>query len=257
MTKGLTRFESFAEKLVEGTFDWLSGRRLEPVKVARRLSRVMEDNQTISAGKIFVPNVYRVGLHPETFRAFVSFKEALEEELASYLVDEAEHQEFHFVGRPHVTLTPETGIRRGQFTVHAELAGAADLSNDIDVTQAMHTEELRAATIADQHPQAEELQLIIGERVIPLSQPPISIGRSLDNDVIIQNASVSRRHAQIVFRHGRWLLRDLNSTHGTQVNGHRIEECVLRAGDTIRFGGVTVQARSAQPADSEQANDAR
>ena len=244
MAKGLARFEVFAEKLVEGAFTRLGGRRLEPVEIARQLSRAMEDNQTISAEKIFVPNVYYVALHPETFQQFVSFKEPLEEELASYLVEEAGHRGFDFIGRPHVTLTVEPRVARGRMTVSAELAGGgAGPADSIDATQAMRTDEIRAAAAPD-HPAGEALQLIIGQRVIPLNQPPISLGRSLDNDVIIQTASVSRRHAQVLFRHGRWLLRDLHSTHGTQVNGQAIEECVLRAGDTITVGDATVQVQA-------------
>jgi hypothetical protein len=246
MTRALAHFENAVEKLVEGAFDWLLRRRLEPVEIARRLARVMEDNQTIGAGKIFVPNLYRVGLHSETFKTFVSFKEPLEAELASYLTDEAGRQGFDFIGRPHVTLTIETGVRRGRCRVHAELAGSGSGALDpIDTTQTIHTAELRA--MANAGPQAatqEKLQLMIGDRVIPLSQS-LSIGRSLDNDVIVQVPSVSRRHAQIVFRHGRWLLRDLQSTHGTRVNGHSIDECVLRAGDTITLGDVTVQVQAA------------
>ncbi len=255
MASGLSRFEEFAEKLVEGAFEKLGRHRLEPVEIARRLSRTMEDDQTISAGKRFAPNVYRVGLHPETFQAFVSFKEPLEEELASYLSDEAERQGFHFIGRPHVILTPETTVRRGRLTVSAELAGGPSASiRDLDATQAMRTEEIRAATRAGQKDSAEQLQFVIGKRTIPLEQPPLNVGRSLDNDVIIQAAGVSRRHAQIVFRHGRWLVRDLNSTHGTQVNGHDIDECVLRAGDTVIFGDVTAEV---QPKPSSERSEER
>lgn len=245
MAKGLARFESFAEKLVEGAFDRLRGRRLEPVQIARRLVRVMEDNQTIGAGKVFVPNVYRVGLHPETFQAFVSFKEPLEAELAAYLADEAERQGFDFIGRPHVVLTADPGVQRGRLTVKADLAGmSTGPANDMEVTQVMRTEELQAAGGAEPTSPGEALQLVIDQRVIPLRHPPISIGRSLDNDVIIQATSVSRRHAQIVFRHGRWLLRDLNSTHGTRVNGHIIQECVLRAGDLLTLGEVTIRVEA-------------
>lgn len=245
MATGLARFESFAEKLVEGAFEHLGGRRLEPVEIARRLSRAMEDNQTIGAGKIFVPNVYHVGLDPETFQHFVSFKEPLEEELASYLAEEADNRGFEFIGRPHVAITVEPGISRGRMTVSAELAGgSAGPADRIDATQTIHTDDIRDAAIAEHHLRGDPLQLVIGERIIPLSQPPISIGRSLDNAIIIQAASVSRRHAQMVFRHGRWLLRDLHSTHGTRVNGQAIEECVVRAGDTITVGDVTVRVQA-------------
>jgi hypothetical protein len=250
MAHRLTRFESFAEKFVEGTFDRLLGRRLEPVEIARQLTRIMEDNQTIGAGKIFVPNVYRVGLHPETFQTFVSFKEPLEAELATYLAEEAEYHGFDFIGRPHVVLTVETGVRRGRCTVHAELAGTPSGSGDHTAdTQAFHIGAIRAAAIeqAQKSPLGEQLQLIVDQRIVPLRNPPISLGRSLENDVIIQAPKVSRRHAQIVFRHGRWLLRDLQSTHGTYVNGHAIEECVLRTGDTITLGDVVIKVQG-QPA---------
>ncbi len=253
MLKGLARFESFAEKLVEGTLQRLGGRRLEPVEIARWLTRAMEDHQTISAGKIFVPNVYRVGLHPETFQQFVSFKEPLEQELASYLVEEAERNGFNFVGRPHVTLTAETGVPRGRLRVSTALAGGGPRHvDDIGVTQAIRAEQVQAE--ARRHASAEQLQLVIDERTIPLSQPPINIGRSLDNDVIIQAPSVSRRHAQIVFRHGRWLLRDLNSTYGTRVNGHSIEESILRAGDVITLGDVTARVEAIPASDDQEAS---
>lgn len=250
MAKGLARFEEFAEKLVEGAFKRLRGRWLEPVEMAHQLSRAMEDNRTIGAGKIFVPNVYRVGLHPETFQQFVSFKEPLEQELASYLAEEAEIRGFEFVGRPHVVITVETGVSRGRLTIAAELAGEASPPvNRIDATQAILTDELRGVKATAPPSPREQLQLVIDQRIIPLDRPPISIGRSLDNDVILQDATVSRRHAQMVFRHGRWLLRDLHSTHGTQVNGHPVEECVLRPGDTITFGGVVVRVQA--PPDAE------
>lgn len=253
MARGLSRFEEFAEKLVEGTFERLTRRRLEPVEIARRLSRAMEDNQTISAGKVFVPNLYRVGLHPETFQQFVSFKEPLEDELAAYLADEADRQSFHFIGRPHVILIPETQVQRGRLRVRAELAGSSSPSSqDVDVTQAMHTDEIRLAMQAGQQDATQALQFVIGQRVVPLQQPPVSIGRSLDNDVIIQDASVSRRHAQLVFRHGRWLLRDLNSTYGTRVNGHDVNECVLRVGDTVSFGDVSAQVEAPAPPPDEE-----
>ncbi len=255
MGKGLSRFEEFAEKLVEGTFQKLSRQRLEPVEIARRLSRAMEDNQAISAGKVFVPNLYRVGLHPKTFQEFVSFKEPLEEELASYLADEAERQGFHFIGRPHVVVREETQVQPGRLSIHAELAGGGTAAHEVDVTQALHADEIQAAAQAGYPASGETLELVIGERVLPLNDPPINIGRSLENDVIVQSRGVSRRHAQIVFRHGRWLLRDLDSTHGTRVNGRTVQECVLRTGDTIVFGDVTAELRQAPPTTPDEEPD--
>ena len=73
-----------------------------------------------------------------------------------------------------------------------------------------------------------------------LIQPVVSIGRALDNDIIIEDPRVSRHHAQLRRRYGRYVLYDLGSFRGTQINGYPIEECVLHSGDVITFSGVQV-----------------
>jgi pSer/pThr/pTyr-binding forkhead associated (FHA) protein len=62
------------------------------------------------------------------------------------------------------------------------------------------------------------------------------IGRHRSCDVVLSDLSVSRRHARLFFRDGRWILQDLHSTNGTQVNGSRVGRCELRPGDDITIG---------------------
>lgn len=59
------------------------------------------------------------------------------------------------------------------------------------------------------------------------------IGRHPACDVIIPAATVSRRHAQLTFRDGGWILQDLDSTNGTRVNGQAVGRCRLRPGDQL------------------------
>lgn len=67
----------------------------------------------------------------------------------------------------------------------------------------------------------------------------LSIGRLGDNDVQLDEASVSSRHAEIVAQDGAVLLRDLDSTNGTFLNGEQVTgEHPLNEGDEIYFGGV-------------------
>ncbi len=75
--------------------------------------------------------------------------------------------------------------------------------------------------------------LVINKQVIPLNQIVTTIGRRLDNDVVIQDQNVSRRHAEIRYENGRFVLYDLNSTGGTYVNNKQIDKVVLKMGDVV------------------------
>jgi pSer/pThr/pTyr-binding forkhead associated (FHA) protein len=67
------------------------------------------------------------------------------------------------------------------------------------------------------------------------------IGRHPACDVVVADASVSRRHAQLTFRDGVWVLQDLASTNGTTVNGERVGRAALRAGDIVALGNQIIQ----------------
>jgi pSer/pThr/pTyr-binding forkhead associated (FHA) protein len=54
--------------------------------------------------------------------------------------------------------------------------------------------------------------------------------------VVLADPRISRHHAHAAYRDGRWILRDLESTNGTFVNGARVGRCQLRPGDLLRLG---------------------
>ncbi len=68
------------------------------------------------------------------------------------------------------------------------------------------------------------------------------VGRHHGCDIVLADMSVSRRHARLTFRDGNWVLRDLDSTNGTRVNGRPVVRCRLRPGDVLTLGdeGVLV-----------------
>lgn len=67
------------------------------------------------------------------------------------------------------------------------------------------------------------------------------IGRHPSCDVIVPAETVSRRHAQLTFRDGGWILQDLDSTNGTRVNGEPVGRCRLRPGDRIAIADQLLQ----------------
>jgi serine phosphatase RsbU (regulator of sigma subunit)/pSer/pThr/pTyr-binding forkhead associated (FHA) protein len=75
-----------------------------------------------------------------------------------------------------------------------------------------------------------------GEEVCPLTAEEVLIGRKSDADIVLANPYVSRHHAKLVKQQAGYCLIDLKSTHGTYVNGQRIEEHHLQPGDRIYLG---------------------
>lgn len=111
--------------------------------------------------------------------------------------------------------------------------------------------------------------LIINQQITPLTRDVTRLGRQLDNDVVFQEESVSRNHAEIRCDKGKYVLHDLLSTSGTFVNSRRIERCVLNSGDLISLANVqfmfvnnnpriasnsAIATRSLTPQDRQKAN---
>ncbi|MFZ3279108.1 MAG: sigma 54-interacting transcriptional regulator [Candidatus Sulfotelmatobacter sp.] len=74
------------------------------------------------------------------------------------------------------------------------------------------------------------------DSTIPLSEGEITIGREATNGIAISDPSVSRKHCLVSGQDGRFLVRDLDSRNGTQVNGTGVEEQWLQHGDEIATG---------------------
>ena len=80
-----------------------------------------------------------------------------------------------------------------------------------------------------------------GEKLFEACAPTTVIGRSNDADVTLLDRLTSRRHAQIVKVGEGYSIEDLQSRHGTYVNGEKVDRCSLKHGDKIRVGGMELQ----------------
>jgi len=69
-----------------------------------------------------------------------------------------------------------------------------------------------------------------------LSGSRVVIGRSRECDAVLDDANVSRRHAEVRQENGGWVVADLGSTNGIKVNGRRVEQARLEPGDELRVG---------------------
>jgi len=98
-----------------------------------------------------------------------------------------------------------------------------------------------APSAGDREPHLED---VAGRRFAIPSGATMRLGRALDNDLVLEDASVSRHHATITASNGPFHLKDLGSQNGTYVGGVRVTEAALADGDAIRLGDAQLTFHS-------------
>ncbi|HXQ24777.1 MAG TPA: FHA domain-containing protein [Candidatus Acidoferrales bacterium] len=77
-------------------------------------------------------------------------------------------------------------------------------------------------------------------REVPVGEKEVSIGRSPDNGLVIDNPAISHYHARVFNEEGRLMLEDFGSLNGTFVNGQRVKMVTLKPGDSVAIGKHTI-----------------
>jgi pilus assembly protein CpaF len=87
------------------------------------------------------------------------------------------------------------------------------------------------------------------ERRETYDRSEINVGRVQGNDLMLPKGNVSKRHARLLFRDGRFIVTDLKSTNGTYVNGRKIAQAtIVREGDKIYIGDFVLRIESTDAA---------
>ncbi len=236
----IARFEEIVQRLVEGTSARLFAGRLQPLEVANALARALEDHAVLRPNDLpQAPNHYWVALNPADHDALFGQQPDLVDDLASQLFDLAHQAGFALTQPPEVSLTSQEDVPLHQVRVSARWippGGETTVGGGDSTRQMMLPTDL--APVEEQEQTTRPFLIVEGQRHVDLLNPTVSLGRSLENDIIIDDARVSRRHAQLRRRYGRYVIFDLGSTGGTAVNGYPVQECVLDAGDVISLAGV-------------------
>jgi hypothetical protein len=226
--KSLSRFESLAQRLVEGSFSRLFGGRLQPLDIANRLAHAIEDSYL--EGRPV--DCYHVFLHPDDYNALWEENPRLLEELNDYLANLAGELQLPLPPAPCIALFEESSLRRQQVVVRPQY----DESSESEATQVRERGRDDYATLALRT--VDAFLIVDGRRHVPLDRPFMTIGRRADNDIVVDAPTVSRQHAQLRWRYGRFVLYDLGSRGGTLVNGQPVTESVLQPGDVVTLSDV-------------------
>lgn len=229
----LSRFEQFMENIFERSVARMFGSPVHAAEIAKRLERAMESQQQISMRRVIVPNVYRVYLHPNDFQVFQEMQGAIEQEMAMYLSELARERNFTMLEHPQVHLDQDSAVPRRTIQVVAEIArttpeGATQVMS-VSPTSPPSTTGGKALLL---------LETTRGTTPIPLESTLVTLGRGLDNDIVLEDSRVSRNHAQLRYKSRRFWVVDLASTNGTFVNGEPVSEAPLRNGDVLSLGGL-------------------
>ncbi len=230
------RLESWIEQLVEEPFVRLFAGRLLPQEVARRLVQALEDGERVGAdGNSEVPGRYRIALNTKDLDALRRHHPDLETQLERALKSLADRMKIRLQEPPSVLLVGDEKLppRAVNITPADRTPLVTQQTRDLDI------ERLQTMLVHEEKPQRAYV-IVEGERTFDLLRPTIRIGRALDNDLILEDRRISRYHAQLRSRHGRYILEDLGSSGGTNVNGFPIQEIVLRPGDIISLAGYTL-----------------
>jgi hypothetical protein len=245
----LRNLEAKIGGLVEGAFSRAFKSNVEPVELARKLAKEMEESKMASVSRVYVPNHYRVFLSPADREHFSSYEGALRKELSDYLLEHARAESLALTSRPAVEFMTDERLELGEFGIQAQLLDlpeeesalpeAAPSQGDFGHTMVYSPD--RAARVLDagsaprRRPAARAVLAGMGRRTVVESDPFV-IGRSRDCDLVVDDPNMSRRHAELRSDGGSWRIADLGSTNGVKVNRRRVDQASLRTGDRITLG---------------------
>ena len=250
----LRNLESKLTDLVEGTFGRVFRSAVRPVELARKLTKEMEEHKTVSVSRTYVPNEYVVWLSPEDRERHEGAENEIIGELAAYLLEHARRERLAMVSRPHIEFRTDERLSLGQFGIQTRMVRpeTAHDGGDREPVQGDHGHTMIYSTAERLRQPAQETGGRRAQRAILLAEGKrfavapdgATIGRSRECDVVLGDANVSRRHAELRGDRtggGTYTISDLGSTNGVRVNGRAVEDGhPLQAGDRIELGTAQV-----------------
>jgi hypothetical protein len=250
------------EHKIEGLFEGVFGRafrtHVQPVELARKLVKEMEDHRVISVSRVYAPNEYTVYLAPSDREQFANYEDSLRSELQEYLTENARRERYEMLSPPEVLFETDDDLEMGEFGIATRMVqGATPQPGEPPAqpepsgtmvyrkpaeTEAVSSEELGLGR--------EVVSLTINGTKHELDGTQVTIGRSKECDIQLPDPNVSRRHAEVRQEGAAYWAIDLDSTNGMEVNGRRLKRAKLRQGDRITLGSTElVFRRETEPED--------
>jgi hypothetical protein len=247
----LRSIEAKIEALFEGVFGRAFRTNVQPVELARKLGKEMDDHRSISVSRVYVPNEYTIYLSPADRAQFEGYEHKLRGELEEYLAEHAQRERYALLSPPAVVFETDDDLDMGQFGIATRMVQPEPAADGADgaVADAPASEPAPGMTQIYQSgpptaPAAaldlEALDspafLVNGDDRRELTGDRAVIGRSRECDIQVADPNVSRQHAELRREGGGFVIVDLGSTNGIEVNGRKVKRASLDTGDRISIG---------------------
>jgi hypothetical protein len=250
----LRTIEQKIESLFEGAFGRAFRRNVQPVELARKLAKEMDDYKMVSVSQVYAPNEYVVYLSPGDRDQFESYEPALITELQQYLNEHGRREGYVLLSKPKVSFETDDDLEVGLFGIANRMIQREEPGKEPEpAPEPGETRIYRAAPVETEAASAEELgiepepeppaTLTVGGRSHDLEKPTAVIGRSKESDIRVSDPNVSRRHAEIRRDGSAFWIVDLDSTNGVSVNGRAVKRAKLDHEDRITLGSTELVFR--------------
>jgi len=247
----LRTIEQKIESLFEGAFGRAFRRNVQPVELARKLAKEMDDYKMVSVSQVYAPNEYVVYLSPGDRAQFESYEPALIKELEQYLTEHSRREGYVLLSKPDLSFETDKDLEVGLFGIANRMIQRESPEAEPEAApEPGATRVYRAAPADTEAASAEELGLepepepvasvTIGGRSHELRKASVVIGRSKESDIRVSDPNVSRRHVEIRQEGATFWVVDLGSTNGISVNGRSVKRSKLEDGDRITLGSTEV-----------------
>jgi Protein of unknown function (DUF3662)/FHA domain len=243
------------EHKIEGLFEGVFGRafrtHVQPVELARKLVKEMEDHRVISVSRVYAPNEYTVYLAPSDREQFANYEDSLRSELQEYLAENARRERYELLSPPEVKFETDDDLEMGEFGIATRMVqgpapqpGAPPAQAQPAATMVYRKPpETEAVSVEELGLDREIVSLTVNGTKHEVESGKVTIGRSKDCDIQLPDPNVSRKHAEVRQEGAAYWAVDLDSTNGMEVNGRRQKRAKLRQGDRITLGSTELVFR--------------
>src|SRR5512135_684493 len=120
----LRAIEQKIEALFEGVFGRAFRTNVQPVELARKLAKEMDEHKTVSVSRVYVPNEYTVYLSSGDREQFEGYENSLLAELEEYLTEHARRESYAVLTPPRVLLETDEDLSVGEFGIATRMVQA-------------------------------------------------------------------------------------------------------------------------------------